>query len=47
MQNSVKVKKIGLEDFKIPIRTNKANVIGIINDSLITEANKRTVSTNN
>ena len=47
MQNSVKVKKIGLEDFKIPIRTNKANVIGIINDRLITEANKRTVSTNN
>lgn len=37
MQNSVSIKDVELKDIQIPMETNKANIIGIVEDSLVTE----------
>lgn len=37
MQNSVSIKDVELKDIQIPMETNKANIIGIVKDSLVTE----------
>lgn len=37
MQNSVSIKDVELRDIQIPMETNKANIIGIVEDSLVTE----------
>lgn len=47
MQNSVSIKDVELEDIQIPMETNKANVIGIIEDSLVTERLVKEVKVNN
>lgn len=44
MTNSVRIKDVNIEDIQIPMKTNKANVIGIIEDSLVTERNIREVN---
>lgn len=37
MTESVKIKDIMIEDIQIPMKTNKANIIGVIEDSLVTD----------
>lgn len=37
MQNSVNIKDVELKDIQIPMKTNRANIIGIVEDSLVTE----------
>lgn len=37
MKNSVKIANINIEDLELSMTTNKANVIGVIPDSLVTE----------
>ncbi len=44
MTNSVSIKDVSIKDIQIPMKSNKANVIGIIEDSLVTERNIREVS---
>lgn len=38
MMDSVNIKEIGLEDIQIPMTNNKANIIGVMEGSLVTEA---------
>lgn len=45
MKDSVNIKELNIEDLRIPIKNNMANVITIINNSLITKASKRKIST--
>ena len=37
MTESVKIKDVKIEDIQIPMKTNKANIIGVIESSLVTE----------
>ena len=46
MTNTVKIKEMGIKDIQIQMKTNKANVISVIEDSLITEKKIREVKVN-
>lgn len=37
MTDTVKIKEVGLKDLQIPMKSNKANVIGVLKGSLVTE----------
>ncbi|MEY8417181.1 adenine deaminase [Tissierella praeacuta] len=47
MTRSVKVKDVKIEDIQIPMKTNRANIIGVIEDSLVTEKVVKEVSIDN
>lgn len=47
MKNSVNIKGVGPEDIQIHMKTNKANVINIVEDSLVTERTIKEVKINN
>ncbi len=47
MTRSVKIKDVKIEDIQIPMKTNRANIIGVIEDSLVTEKVVKEVSIDN
>ncbi|HAE92756.1 adenine deaminase [Tissierella praeacuta] len=47
MTRSVKVKDVKIEDIQILMKTNRANIIGVIEDSLVTEKVVKEVSIDN
>lgn len=47
MKNSVNIKGVELKDIQIPMTTNKANIIGIVEDSLVTEKSIKEVKVSN
>ncbi|WP_313756675.1 adenine deaminase [Tissierella sp.] len=47
LTKSVKIKDVKIEDIQIPMKTNKANIIGVIEGSLVTEKIVKEVSVDN
>ncbi|WP_353094650.1 adenine deaminase [Tissierella praeacuta] len=47
MTKSVKIKDVNTEDIQIPMKTNKANIISVMDDSLVTERTIKEVDIDN